>query len=188
MFFDGCAFPQLGCTLLLRGASGPELKKLKGVTNATVFMYYNAKLEKSFLLDEFAKPPTVPSFTFIEEIVSPKHGNLKHFLNFETSSKKSENEEKIKVEKNVSDCKPENVKTDRKIDLEEKRTSAKSVVDHDDPLHFNSRTDDDEVFITSSDNESSNLSFKEVPLKQNNFRTALQDTVLSYSPYIVVSF
>lgn len=184
MFFEGCAFPQLGCTLLLRGASEQELKKLKSVTNATVFMYYNAKLEKSFLLDEFAKPPTVPSFTFVEEVVSPKHGNLKFYQSLNLSKKGSEtsSEGKNQNEKSTGDAKPENLK------CEEKRISTKSVVDHDDPLHLKSKSDDDEVFTTNSENsESSDLSFMEVPLKQNNFRTALQDTVLSYSPYIVVS-
>ncbi|XP_065212151.1 putative 1-phosphatidylinositol 3-phosphate 5-kinase isoform X2 [Planococcus citri] len=177
MFFEGCAFPQLGCTILLRGASESELKKLKTVANDTVFMYYNAKLEKSFLLDEFAEPPTLPSLTFIEEIVSPKHGSSKFNQSFDLSRR-------TPVEEiNLPESKPESAKSERKFDLEEKRISAKSVVDHDDPLHFNSNIDDDDVFSPNQD--SSDLSFKEEPQQQNKFRMALRDTVLSYSPYIV---
>lgn len=179
MFFEGCAFPQLGCTLMLRGASEQELKKLKTVTNDTVFMYYNAKLEKSFLMDEFAKPPTVPSFTFIEEIVSPKHAAAKFNQSFDLSRRTPVEE------KRFPENKPDSGKCERKFDLEEKRASTKSVVDHDDPLHFNSKIDDDDVFSLNQD--SSELSFKEEPQQQNKFRMALRDTVLSYSPYIVVS-
>ncbi|KAL3695599.1 hypothetical protein R1sor_009675 [Riccia sorocarpa] len=53
MFFDGCPKPQ-GCTILLKGANGDELKKIKHVMTYTVFAAYHLGLETSFLADEGA--------------------------------------------------------------------------------------------------------------------------------------
>ncbi|KAI5055795.1 hypothetical protein GOP47_0029658 [Adiantum capillus-veneris] len=60
MFFDGCPRP-LGCTVLLRGANGDELKKVKRVVQFAVFAAYQLALETSFLVDEGA---TVPDLSF----------------------------------------------------------------------------------------------------------------------------
>ncbi|KAL8171587.1 hypothetical protein V2J09_023391 [Rumex salicifolius] len=59
MFFEGCPKP-LGCTILLRGAIGDELKKVKGVIQYGVFAAYNLALEISFLADEGASLPELP--------------------------------------------------------------------------------------------------------------------------------
>lgn len=61
MYFEGCANPHLGATILLRGGSQAELKKVKNVTSMMIFATYSWRLEKSFLMDEFAKPPKVGS-------------------------------------------------------------------------------------------------------------------------------
>jgi len=55
MFFDGCQ-PRLGSTVLLRGASLNELRKVKKVFKFMLFACYNARLERAFLADEFAIP------------------------------------------------------------------------------------------------------------------------------------
>ncbi len=190
MCFEGCAFPQLGCTILLRGATETELKKLKKVTSAVVFMCYNAKLEKSFLMDEFAKPPTLPSFTFVGDVSSPKRGILSPGDSFCSTPL-------VKREPQRAEMKPENRqmpedvekgKRDEGTKLESDiRTSIKSLVAHfDDPLHANSNSRDDDASSASSPSISSNLPFAEVPLKQNKFKAALQDTILSFSPFIEV--
>ncbi|XP_069701423.1 1-phosphatidylinositol 3-phosphate 5-kinase isoform X2 [Periplaneta americana] len=67
MFFEGCSSQHLGCTVLLRGATNSELAKLKRVVSRIVFTQYSWRLEKSFLMDEFARPPSPPMDTFFEE-------------------------------------------------------------------------------------------------------------------------
>ncbi|XP_077236493.1 1-phosphatidylinositol-3-phosphate 5-kinase FAB1B-like [Tasmannia lanceolata] len=59
MFIDGCPKP-LGCTVLLKGANGDELKKVKHVIQYGVFAAYHLALETSFLADEGASLPELP--------------------------------------------------------------------------------------------------------------------------------
>ncbi|XP_044624221.1 1-phosphatidylinositol 3-phosphate 5-kinase isoform X6 [Equus asinus] len=70
MFFEGC--PQhLGCTIKLRGGSDYELARVKEILIFMICVAYHSQLEISFLMDEFAMPPTLtqnPSFhSLIEE-------------------------------------------------------------------------------------------------------------------------
>lgn len=58
MYFEGCPKP-LGCTILLRGANGDELKKVKQVVKYGIFAAYHLALETSFLADEGASLPEV---------------------------------------------------------------------------------------------------------------------------------
>lgn len=67
MYFEGCANPHLGATILLRGGSQAELKKVKNVTSMMIFATYSWRLEKSFLMDEFAKPPSSKDNPFLDE-------------------------------------------------------------------------------------------------------------------------
>lgn len=191
MFFEGCAFPQFGCTILLRGASIVELRKLKKVTNSVLFMYYNAKLEKSFLMDEFAKPPTVPSFTFIGDttkravVISSRTGKRSENESMSQADEINKNNRiTTKLESEIEIVKGECY---RKSESEDKRTSNKSIVDFDDPLRLKASSDNDKISTSETAELTNNLPFTEIPLKENNFRIALEDTVLSYSPFIEVS-
>ncbi|XP_037704431.1 1-phosphatidylinositol 3-phosphate 5-kinase isoform X6 [Choloepus didactylus] len=70
MFFEGC--PQhLGCTIKLRGGSDYELARVKEILIFMICVAYHSQLEISFLMDEFAMPPSLtpnPSFhSLIEE-------------------------------------------------------------------------------------------------------------------------
>uniref|UniRef100_A0A8C7CJU5 1-phosphatidylinositol 3-phosphate 5-kinase n=1 Tax=Oncorhynchus kisutch TaxID=8019 RepID=A0A8C7CJU5_ONCKI len=58
MFFEGCS-PQLGCTIKLRGASEYELARVKEIIILMVCVAYHSQLEISFLMDEFAMPPSL---------------------------------------------------------------------------------------------------------------------------------
>ncbi|XP_046903697.1 1-phosphatidylinositol 3-phosphate 5-kinase isoform X5 [Hypomesus transpacificus] len=58
MFFEGCP-PQLGCTIKLRGASEYELARVKDIIVLMVCVAYHSQLEISFLMDEFAMPPSL---------------------------------------------------------------------------------------------------------------------------------
>lgn len=59
MFFEGCP-RRLGCTVLLKGTSREELKKVKHVVQYAIFAAYHLSLETSFLADEGA---TLPKLT-----------------------------------------------------------------------------------------------------------------------------
>ncbi|XP_050725052.1 1-phosphatidylinositol 3-phosphate 5-kinase-like isoform X2 [Eriocheir sinensis] len=63
MFFDGCA-THLGCTVILRGASNAELKRVKMIMNFMIYAVYNWKLERSFLVDEHTYIAPLPSESF----------------------------------------------------------------------------------------------------------------------------
>ncbi|XP_053980102.1 1-phosphatidylinositol 3-phosphate 5-kinase [Hylaeus volcanicus] len=67
MYFEGCANPHLGSTILLRGGPQAELKKVKNVTSMMIFAAYSWRLEKSFLMDEFARPPSPKDNSFLDE-------------------------------------------------------------------------------------------------------------------------
>ncbi|XP_048546330.1 putative 1-phosphatidylinositol-3-phosphate 5-kinase FAB1C [Triticum urartu] len=60
MFFDGCP-RRLGCTVLLRGTSYEELRKVKLALQFAVFAAYQLSLETSYLADEGATLPKTPS-------------------------------------------------------------------------------------------------------------------------------
>ncbi|KAJ0987212.1 hypothetical protein J5N97_005568 [Dioscorea zingiberensis] len=62
MFFEGCP-RRLGCTVLLKGASRDELKRLKHVVQYASFAAYHLSLETSFLVDEGASLPETSSRT-----------------------------------------------------------------------------------------------------------------------------
>lgn len=56
MFFEGCPIPERGCSVLLRGSTNKKLKILKAILRQLVLMLYNWKLEKSYMMDQFASP------------------------------------------------------------------------------------------------------------------------------------
>lgn len=56
MFFEGCPVPERGCSVLLRGSTVKQLKILKTILRQLVLMIYNWKLEKSYIMDQFASP------------------------------------------------------------------------------------------------------------------------------------
>ena len=72
MFFEGC-LPHLGCSIKLRGASEYELARVKEIIMLMVCVAYHSQLEISFLMDEFAMPPSLAqsaSFPCLLESVS----------------------------------------------------------------------------------------------------------------------
>lgn len=75
MFFDGCPKP-LGCTVLLKGANGDELKKVKRVVQYAIFAAYHLALETSFLADEGATLPELPLKSPITVTLPDKQSSL----------------------------------------------------------------------------------------------------------------
>ncbi|CAK1544870.1 unnamed protein product [Leptosia nina] len=66
MVLEGCAEPNLGCCILLRGASQQELIRVKKVVKFMLLACYNWKLEKAFLGDIEAVLPE-PGMSFIDD-------------------------------------------------------------------------------------------------------------------------
>ncbi|XP_050933614.1 1-phosphatidylinositol 3-phosphate 5-kinase isoform X2 [Lates calcarifer] len=62
MFFEGCP-AHLGCSIKLRGASEYELARVKEIIMLMVCVAYHSQLEISFLMDEFAMPPSLAQST-----------------------------------------------------------------------------------------------------------------------------
>ncbi|XP_042483722.1 1-phosphatidylinositol-3-phosphate 5-kinase FAB1B-like [Macadamia integrifolia] len=75
MFFEGCPKP-LGCTILLKGANGNELKKVKHVVQYGIFAAYHLALETSFLADEGASLPELPLKSPITVALPDKPSNI----------------------------------------------------------------------------------------------------------------
>ncbi|XP_023772502.1 putative 1-phosphatidylinositol-3-phosphate 5-kinase FAB1C [Lactuca sativa] len=71
MFFEGCP-RRLGCTVLLKGSSREELKKLKHVVQYAIFAAYHLSLETSFLADEGA---SLPKMTILPLVPQPEMTN-----------------------------------------------------------------------------------------------------------------
>uniref|UniRef100_A0A8C7CJN4 1-phosphatidylinositol 3-phosphate 5-kinase n=1 Tax=Oncorhynchus kisutch TaxID=8019 RepID=A0A8C7CJN4_ONCKI len=112
MFFEGCS-PQLGCTIKLRGASEYELARVKEIIILMVCVAYHSQLEISFLMDEFAMPPSLAktnsfpclleSTTVEEEEESQENGTDQSTLSQGGETVLGEEEEKSSLGKSVSE-------------------------------------------------------------------------------------
>lgn len=171
MFFEGLPYPHLGATVLLRGAPKQELAKLKQVIKTVLFGCYNWRLEKSFLMDEFAQPPVSRNDAFFND--SKETSPNVEVEKFELPRKKCE----------ILETSPEqDIFIDKKITSEEsksfidseKRPAVEAIEDFSDPLHSN--------WIPKTESENF-LSVQELPFS-NKFRKALDETILSISPYL----
>lgn len=158
MMFEGCPAPHLGCTILLRGASGQELAKLKKVTKEYIFALYNSYLELSYLMDAEAQPPS-PSDNVFED----SEGEIK--------SHYDENPHKrIRLEERNS----EEVINSRPV-------SSEAVSDFSDPLR--SHIDPEDETVSEKVTIQQEFSVSELPLC-NKFRKALEENILSISPFL----
>ncbi|XP_020231684.1 putative 1-phosphatidylinositol-3-phosphate 5-kinase FAB1D isoform X2 [Cajanus cajan] len=64
MFIEGCP-TRLGCTILLKGTTSDELKRIKCVMRCAVVMAYHLILETSFLVDQKAMFSTIPAVSLV---------------------------------------------------------------------------------------------------------------------------
>ncbi|PSN57689.1 hypothetical protein C0J52_00310 [Blattella germanica] len=129
MFFEGS-----GCSVLLRGATTNELAKLKRVVSRIVFTEYSWRLEKSFLMDEFARPPSPPTDNFFgepsqDELSSTSPSKSKLCLSNDSPLDKSAiiaipNTSPSKNSENSSDMLKENIKN--KTEMQQKDLSNKT--------------------------------------------------------------
>uniref|UniRef100_A0A023F0I5 1-phosphatidylinositol-3-phosphate 5-kinase n=1 Tax=Triatoma infestans TaxID=30076 RepID=A0A023F0I5_TRIIF len=111
MIFEGCRYPELGCTILLRGGTNCELARVKKVTSNLLFAKYNAQLEISYLMDAGAQPPCPPSSgegIFSEIPITVTSETSASYLNSEINGEnenlwsKDKSSAKFNVDKNIS--------------------------------------------------------------------------------------
>ncbi|XP_044763369.1 1-phosphatidylinositol 3-phosphate 5-kinase [Coccinella septempunctata] len=178
MFLEGLPMAHLGTTVLLRGASKHELLKIKKIFSFILFSTYNWRLEKSFLMDEFAQPPEFKCEFFDE---------TKEITSFQTTQQNNEKfsddlktwkeEEFLKNNQNNALCMEERIQYSSQTSNEDRNLTVQMVNDFSDPLH--SSYNDSSAVEQHQAFEVSELPFS------NKFRKALDDTILCISPYVI---
>lgn len=162
MFFEGLPQQHLGGTVILRGASKNELIKVKKVALFYLFAHYNWRLEKSFLMDEYALPPRDDIFDDSKEN-SPS---------LPPTNKISEGVKQVAATDAVN-----TLKEKQSVMVNDEKVIPKEPVEaFSDPL----RDLENGVYKSSGKEK---LSVAELPFS-NEFRKALNGTILSVSPYI----
>lgn len=158
MYFDIKSSPR-GCCVLLRGASTYELQRVKKVASMLLFARYNWRLELSFLMDEFARPPSPKPNIFDSKEQSPSVESLNELddtSKFITETKRKSEDTKINRDKTMN---------------------IENVQDFSDPLRATDLSPS--VFDTGN-----TVQFAVEMPYDNRFRTALSSTILSISPFV----
>lgn len=163
LFFDGCS-SALGCTILLRGGSVAELKKVKNIIRFMLYVAFNWRLELAFLMDEHAQPPARLQVAE-EDIENEVEENCA--VHDESLAASDHTEQKVSLG-------PED--STRKVEIS-------CVEDFSDPLHTLLNSDEDGAALTEH-----RLSLKSqvLPLS-NSFKLALDSTILCCSPFIRIT-
>lgn len=175
MFFEIGSCQRASC-VLLRGGSNSELIKVKKVAMFLLFARFNWRLELSFLLDEFARPPSPKLSIFDSKDHSPSR--------FSESSCESESKPTGAAVDNDTDTTTndhlpthhsKSSKGGQKV--EEKYVMKENVQDFSDPLRA--------IDLSPSvfDPETSVEFAVQLPY-DNRFKTALSSTALSVSPFV----
>ncbi|XP_024937173.1 1-phosphatidylinositol 3-phosphate 5-kinase isoform X2 [Cephus cinctus] len=176
MYFENCANPHLGSTILLRGGSQNELKKVKSVTSMMIFCAYSWRLEKSFLMDEFVRPPSPKDNSFLDE----------------TSQKDSSNgiedaESLLTVEKNGHDLEVYMLPV---CDLKSGENQDVKIPSYSATETLNSSKVSEDRHSSSNDSQAVDKyqpSSKSTPLKETMNEISQNDSVLSPETYKQVS-
>lgn len=180
MFTETKSNPR-GCSVLLRGGSYNELVRVKHVASFLLFARYNWRLELSFLLNEFARPPSPKPNIFDSKDCSPcadiiqssstqkiAHDKSHDYYEQQKFNSNDNNQEKMNSSSQRSK------KNDKKVD--EKAITKENVQDFSDPLRAA------EIAPSAFHSEDSVKFAVEQPY-DNRFRTALTSTILSISPF-----
>ncbi|XP_063879868.1 1-phosphatidylinositol 3-phosphate 5-kinase-like isoform X3 [Scylla paramamosain] len=208
MFFDGCA-THLGCTVILRGASNAELKRVKKIMNFMIYAAYNWKLERAFLKDEFTYIAPLPSESFdLEDQVFEDCDSAPGKIQSLGEDSVAPNND-IEINPNLEDNSAYNkdsclyphvmdISKDEDVEKNLENTScgvpvptagalerakvSQTVSDFSDPLHsyLNSGASPQESPLEPPQGS---FSLTEQPLA-NSFRKAVDETILSCSPYL----
>lgn len=169
MYFETPSNPR-GCSVLLRGGSRSELVRVKRVAAFILFTRYNWRMEMSFLLNEFARPPSPKLSIFDSKDDSPCSENSRQYFK-QISSGSAVGDA---TEKSNNSNQPRTKKTEKKPD--EKIVTKENVQDFSDPLRA---TD----LVPRTCSAESPVKFAVEQPCDNRFRTALNSTILSISPF-----
>lgn len=199
MFFDGCQ-PRLGATVLLRGASHFELRKVKKVFKFMIFACYNGRLERAFLADEFAIPKMLGSAgaemfdgtdagPHSEDAPLLDSTRLDDNFTFESSSLVIVDSESLMSPENPGDNSLIRAAGQvRTHNDDNTSTDLRPVQELDDPLHeyLRIRQGDQSLSSTPIQQPHHSISIQSSTLATNSmlFRKAMEDTILSISPLI----
>lgn len=165
MFAETPSNPR-GCSVLLRGGNYNELVRVKRVAAFILFARYNWRMEMSFLLNEFARPPSPKPSIFDSKDYSPCSEIAQH------STPVSVNTPPTAPERNSSNQRAK--RPEKKTD--EKMVTKENVQDFSDPLRAADLTPS--VFDAKC-----SVKFAVEQPCDNRFRTALNSTILSISPF-----
>ncbi|KAL3466461.1 hypothetical protein BJX64DRAFT_250113 [Aspergillus heterothallicus] len=72
IYLSGCR-KELGCTIVLRGASHDTLSRVKRITEFMTYVVYNLRLETCVMRDEFAQIPTSPKLGVEKRVDDATH-------------------------------------------------------------------------------------------------------------------
>jgi len=207
MFFDGCQ-PRLGATVLLRGASSHELRKVKRIFRFMVFACYNGRLERAFLADEFAVPKTLGCWSPPRSDRPSPDGRLTHSHHTLESSSlvivdSPSNADFETNNHQVSPSSSSSTSTNSSASaISEPAPLAAAAATGDqlqpvselnDPLHEYLRTGEDQSLSTTPifphqqqqcQLQSNHLNRQTLATNSMLFRKALEDTILSVSPMV----
>ncbi|XP_059613913.1 putative 1-phosphatidylinositol 3-phosphate 5-kinase [Phlebotomus argentipes] len=103
MFFEMPSSPRAFC-VLLRGGNNAELTRVKRVASFLLYVRYNWRLEMSFLLDEFARPPSPKPNIFDSKEQSPVKPLEEEEATTKSKSLKSRIDDKAIHKEHVPDC------------------------------------------------------------------------------------
>lgn len=173
MFFEIASSQRASC-VLLRGGSNSELIKVKKVALFLLFARFNWRLELSFLLDEFARPPSPKLSIFDSKDHSPSKFSESSYTEKKSTGWITDSET---TNNDLPTHQPKSSKSGQKI--EEKLVMKENVQDFSDPLRAT------DLSPSVFDHETSVEFAVQLPY-DNRFKIALSSTVLSVSP--IVSF
>lgn len=169
MFAETPSKPR-GCSVLLRGGNYNELVRVKRVAAFLLFARYNWRMEMSFLLNEFARPPSPKLSIFDSKDYSPCSEVGQHSTT--ASSSAANGQGQMAFEKNNPNQRIK--RPEKKID--EKIVTKENVQDFSDPLRATDLT-------PSAFDSKCSVKFAVEQPCDNRFRTALNSTILSISPF-----
>lgn len=172
MFFEIASSQRASC-VLLRGGTNCELIKVKKVALFLLFARYNWRLELSFLLDEFARPPSPKPSIFDSKDHSPSKYRKASCDESKDCIPNADSEAIVK--ETPSHHHPKTSKSGQKI--EEKIVLKENVQDFSDPLRAT------DLSPSVFDQETSVEFAVQLPY-DNRFKIALSSTVLSVSPFV----
>ncbi|GIY14388.1 1-phosphatidylinositol 3-phosphate 5-kinase [Caerostris extrusa] len=170
MFFEGCP-ENLGCTILLRGGSANELKKVKQVVQFMIYVAYNWNLERSFLMDEFAFLPIPVSEPMDCDDIPDTDSKLTE----EISAASIPQDVPMDISKPVDPNANFSKKCKSRVDELGRKLETESISDFSDPLHSYLQLEND-VFQS----DLCDVKVDDLPLA-NTFSKLLDDIILCSS-------